>query len=156
MSTDPDKTMGGQPPKRREARRIALLVVFSMEHTGYCLADTLPLFVQFKDSWQSLPEFTMQLCESVETHAREIEFDLRRALTNWKLERVGTVERALLKLASAEIGWFPDIPPRVTINEYLELAKHYCGENSPGFLNGILDRLVHEKKKPDVQIRRAR
>jgi N utilization substance protein B len=61
------------------------------------------------------------------------------------------VERALLKLGCAEILYFADIPPRVTINEYIELAKVFSNENAPPFINGILDKLVHKTGKPDMQ-----
>jgi N utilization substance protein B len=103
-----------------------------------------------------LPEFTLRLIHSVEDHAPEIEKTLQEVLEHWTLDRVGIVERALLKLACAEIDYFADIPPRVTINEYLELAKRYSNENAPGFLNGVLDRLVHLRQKPDVHVEKVK
>ena len=59
-------------------------------------------------------------------------------------------------LACAEVDGFADIPPRVTLNEYIELAKYYSGGQAPGFINGVLDKLVHLKGKPDAGVPQVR
>lgn len=137
---------------RSKARRLAFLIAYAMEYTGYGLADTLVLIGGFKEEFAVPPPFAYELCAMVEQNKTELESEITAALENWKLPRVGTVERALLKLAAAEICYCADIPPRVTINEYLELSKKYANENSPAFVNGVLDRIVRSRKKPDFQI----
>jgi N utilization substance protein B len=145
-----------QGTNRREARRIALLAMYARECTGYSVSETLDHISSLKKEWAKLPGFTRALCELFEQNADEVSSELEALLENWKMERVGVVERAILKLGYVEIAFFPDIPPRVTINEYLELAKLYAGDQTPAFINGVLDKVIHQKGKPDVQIERIR
>lgn len=140
--------------RRRDDRRLALLFACAMEHTGYTLAQTRETMTEMKPDFATLPEFAVQLLGVFDKEHATIGAEVAQALEKWQLGRVAVVERALLSLAVAEILFFPDIPPRVTINEYLELAKIYANEQAPAFLNGILDRIVHDHKKPDV-IRRS-
>lgn len=142
------------PLKRHNERRIALIMQFSRESTGYDFQQTLELVGSLKADWAEAPEFSRSLCRNLEDHQGEIESEIMRLLEHWRIDRLGMVERALLKLAATEIMYFPEIPPRVTINEYIEMAKEYANENAPGFINGVLDRLVEIKKKPDVQLPR--
>ncbi len=77
----------------------------------------------------------------------EIEKALVSTLENWDIERVSVVDRSLLFMASAEMLFLPDIPARVTINEYLELAKNYSSPDSKNFINGVLDKVLKESGK---------
>ncbi len=77
----------------------------------------------------------------------EIEKALVNCLQNWDIERVSVVDRALLFMATAEMLFMPDIPARVTINEYLELAKNYSSPDSKNFINGVLDKVLKESGK---------
>jgi len=76
--------------------------------------------------------------------ARQDEVDdlIRKASTNWRLERIGALERCLLRLGAWELLARPEIPARATINEAVEIARRYGGENSPAFVNGLLDRVA--------------
>jgi len=152
MSTN---SQPAKPVKRHEARRIALLAQYAMECSGYSAADTLDLMCLFKPEWSVVPDFTRILCQTAEEHKTGIENEIASVLEHWKFNRIALVERAILKLATAEILYFPDVPPRVTINEYIELAKSYGGNQAPAFINGILDRIVHLRQKADFQIKQA-
>ena len=144
------------PVKRHEARRLALIAQCAREYTGYGVGETLQWMALLKADWSDLPDFTRQLCYMLEQNEAEMELQVSQVLQNWKLDRLGMVERAILKLAATEIMRFGDIPPRVTINEYIELSKRYANENAPPFINGVLDRLVAVVQKPDVQIPKRR
>jgi transcription antitermination protein NusB len=144
------------PVKRHEARRLALIAQTAREYTSYGAGETFQLMAHLKEDWADLPDFTRQLCYSLEQNERDIESQVSRVLENWKLHRLGMVERAILKLAATEITRFSDIPPRVTINEYIELSKRYADEHAPPLINGVLDRLVELAAKPDVQIPKRR
>jgi len=96
------------------------------------------------------PNFVLPLIYAVQRNQTEIDEQIEHVLENWRISRVSPVERALLTLGCAEILYFADIPPRVTINEYIELAKVFSNENAPAFINGILDKLVHKTGKPDA------
>jgi transcription antitermination protein NusB len=141
--------------QRSEARRIAFFVMHAIEFTGGTVENTFALMSALKPAWSELPEFTRQLCTTAETNRDTIARDVQDALENWRLERLQPSERALLKLASTEISFFPEIPPRVTINEYIEIAKRYANENAPRFINGVIDRLMRVKEKPDVIIQKS-
>lgn len=134
---------------RREARRIAMTAIYAAECTGYHLDEILVLMRSLREDWGELPDFSLELCHAVQAHRAEIESAISALLQNWTLERVAPVERSMLMLGFAEVLYFPDIPPRVTINEYIELAKLYAHENAPSFINGVLDKLVHQKGKLD-------
>jgi N utilization substance protein B len=134
---------------RREARRIAMTAVYAAECTGYSHDEVMTLMRGLREDWAELPEFTTHLCEAVQEHRLQIEQNISTLLQNWTFDRIAPVERSLLILGSAEVLFFDDIPPRVTINEYIELAKLFAHEQSPAFVNGILDKLVHLKGKRD-------
>jgi len=67
--------------------------------------------------------------------------------TNWELERIALMDILVMQLAVTEILEFPEIPVRVTLNEYIEIAKYYCTSKSSTFVNGILDNIVREIRK---------
>ena len=134
---------------RREARRVAMTAVYASDVTGYTIAEVLEMMRDMRADWHTLPEFAEQLARKVVEHAAVIEEEIAAILQNWKIERVAPVEKALLKLGCAEILFYADIPPRVTINEYIEMAKTFANENAPAFINGILDKLVQNQNKAD-------
>ena len=74
----------------------------------------------------------------------EIDALLTNALQNWDLRRLGAVDRAILRLAVAEMLTHPDIPPAVTINEAIEIARNLASTESARFANGVLDRVRKE------------
>lgn len=131
-----------------------MTAIYSSDVTGYPMDEVLDLMRGLHREWQQLPEFTEQLAYTVVQHAAEIENQVAAVLEHWKIERVAPVEKAMLKLGCAEILYYPDIPPRVTINEYIELAKRFANENAPSFINGILDKLVQMQKKADFHAAR--
>lgn len=139
--------------RRREARRIAMTVLYAQACTGQNLDEVLVLIRTMRPEWSALPEFAEKLAFCVQRNEHDLEAQVAEVLENWRFDRLSLIERALLKLGAAEILYFPDIPPRVTINEYIELAKVFSSENAPAFINGILDKLVHKSAKPDIQRR---
>ena len=77
-------------------------------------------------------------------HLDEIDRIINDISKNWKLDRMAVVDRNIIRCAVFEILYLSDIPPTVTINEAIEIAKRYGTEDSPGFINGILDRIADE------------
>jgi N utilization substance protein B len=70
-----------------------------------------------------------------------------RNTTNWEVERIALMDILVMQLAITEIIEFPEIPVKVTLNEYIEIAKYYCTPKSSTFVNGILDKIVRELRK---------
>jgi transcription antitermination protein NusB len=77
----------------------------------------------------------------MDEHLPEIDAALRRALENWRLERLSRMDRAVLRIAATEMLYVEEVPPRVAIQEAIRLAEAYGGEESPRFVNGVLDAL---------------
>ena len=90
--------------------------------------------------------FAVELLESVVVHDEELAAQLVGRTPNWEKERIAVLDMILLKLAISEFLYFPSIPSKVTINEYLEIAKEYATPKSSTFINGILDVISKELK----------
>ena len=90
--------------------------------------------------------FAVKLVHSVLDHEEEIEKRIKDKVAHWELSRIAVIDRMLLRMGIAELMYFPDIPPKVTINESIEVAKNYSTEKSGKFVNGVLDAILEELK----------
>ncbi len=77
----------------------------------------------------------------LEEHLGEVDARVSSALDNWRLERVGKIDRAILRIGAVEILYIKEVPPKVSIQEAIRLAEAYGGADSPRFVNGVLDAL---------------
>ena len=103
----------------------------------------LPLFKDEKEDERFLRELFKKTIE----HDEEYEALIESKLQNWELERVIDMDILLMKMAICEFLEFPTIPIKVTMNEYIDLAKLYSSDKSQQFVNGILDRLIVDFKE---------
>lgn len=87
------------------------------------------------------------LMDLLDQHVDEIDRTLRRYLDNWSLDRLSRVDRAVLRLGAAELLYCEDIPPKVAIQEAIHLAEAYGGDESPRFVNGVLDALFKSQAR---------
>ena len=94
--------------------------------------------------------FSVELLESVVVHDEELAAQLVGRTPNWEKNRIAVLDMILLKLAISEFLYFPSIPSKVTINEYLEIAKEYATPKSSKFINGILDVISKEIKHKNM------
>jgi transcription antitermination factor NusB len=92
---------------------------------------------------EELRDFTTTLVTGVVQQRDAIDALIQECSTNWSLERIGLVERNILRFAIYELCFLPEVPPNVTINEAVEVAKKYGTEEAPAFINGILDHIKH-------------
>lgn len=92
-------------------------------------------------------DFSYQLIKLTALHHKEFDQIVLDSLKKWELERIAFVDRVILHLALAEITQMPEMPVKVTINEYLDIAKFYSTEKSSIFINGILDKVFSELKQ---------
>ncbi len=99
------------------------------------------------DEGEHLTPFLEKIVSGTIAHQQEIDTLISDSLENWKLERVGNVDRAILRLAVHELQYIDDIPANVTFNEAIELAKAFGGEESGKFLNGVLSNIVKKLNK---------
>ena len=78
----------------------------------------------------------------VNEHLEDVDAELKRALDNWRLERLSRIDRSVLRLSASEILYDPDVPPRAALQEGIRLAGQYGGTESPRFVNGVLDAVL--------------
>lgn len=90
--------------------------------------------------------FTNELVKGVAENLAAIDSNISKHAANWQLKRMAVVDRNVLRLGSYELMFRSDIPPKVSINEAVELAKKYSGLEAGKFVNGILDKIKPEKK----------
>ncbi len=92
--------------------------------------------------------YATTLASGVEAHQARIDELLAKHAIDWSLVRMPVVDRAVLRMATFELGWCPDVPTSVVISEAVELAKEYSTDESAGFVNGLLATIAHELR-PD-------
>ncbi len=91
---------------------------------------------------QGLDDYAVMLLDLVQEHLSDIDERIVSASENWSMDRMPVVDRSLLRLAACEMCYVEDVPISVSINEAVNLAKEFGGENSPRFVNGILGRIA--------------
>lgn len=134
--------MAAKRHERTGARRAALQVLYTSEIT-----DESPAAIAEGNSRLDedgpLPEYALKLVLGVESHRIAIDNHLAATSENWSLARMPIVDRSILRLATFEMMYIDDVPTSVTINEAVELAKDFGGEDeSHRFVNGILGRIA--------------
>jgi N utilization substance protein B len=131
--------------KRRRAREYALQMLFQKEFTE--AGSDLAAFWGEKEEDEDVVSFANGIVRGTLENLAAIDGEIRNAAEHWVLERMAAVDRNILRAAAYEILYMEDIPPAVTINEALEIAKKYSSADSAAFINGILDRIAHKRKK---------
>lgn len=134
------------PQVRRRSRERALQFLFGLEFTSYTWDAVLDDFWDTRPSRPSVREYAIQLIRGVQENLPQLDEEIAAALQNWSADRVGRVERAILRIALYEMRHQPDVPAPVAINEAIELAKTFGTDDAPRFVNGVLDRL---RRAPD-------
>jgi N utilization substance protein B len=129
---------------RRRSREAALQLLYALDMTQLEVSEMLGAAWTEAVIPEGTRDFTAALVAGVTAHRDEIDTLIQEWSTNWSLERIALVERNILRFAIFELLFMPDIPPNVTINEAIEIAKKYGTEEAPAFINGILDRIKHE------------
>ena len=129
---------------RRQARECALEVLYRLDLVGDEPEHTIAEILLRKNPPDEAETYLRRLVDSALGNQQEIDAALRRHLTRWRLERLTMLDRAILRLAAAEILYFDDIPPKVTINEAVEIAKKYGDDDAGKFVNGVLDSVYQE------------
>ncbi|MCB0309755.1 MAG: transcription antitermination factor NusB [Bdellovibrionales bacterium] len=129
---------------RHQARECALQALYQCdvrEDYSPALVDIYFEAFQTEDEQSELLEFSKKIIAGVTDHLQEIDRVLQEAAKNWKVSRMSRLDRNILRIAVYEIQYGTDIPLKVCINEAVELAKQYGGEESPQFVNGVLDKV---------------
>jgi N utilization substance protein B len=126
---------------RRNARELALQALFSMDMNRDFSDEMLERFCGHFPPAVSIGPFFMQLVNGVVALMPRIDPLIEQHSKHWKLERMSCVDRNIMRIAVFEILSCEDIPPKVTINEAIDIAKKYGTEDSGAFINGIIDSI---------------
>jgi N utilization substance protein B len=111
----------------------------------------MPLFKNAEDE-----EFVKILFRKAVLNQNKCSELIDKNTTNWEVERIALMDILVMQLALTEIFEFPEIPVKVTLNEYIEIAKYYCTSKSSTFVNGILDNIVKEMREEGLFIKAGR
>ena len=131
--------------KRRKAREVALQFLYQLDLRGE--ADPAPSSEEFWSRHPVDPEvrvFCEVLVRGTMLHRQKIDELITQYALHWDLERMAVVDRNILRAGIFELLWTTDVPPKVAINEAIEVSKKFGMEESSGFVNGILDRIHKE------------
>ena len=140
--------MRASPTTLRRARERALQALFQIEMTSDDWRNSLEQFWRDRPSTQAVRAYATTLVGGAIENMERIDAAISEVADKWALGRIGSVERNILRLATHELLFMRDVPPKVAINEAVEVAKKFGSEDSGGFVNGILDAI---RKMGDVR-----
>lgn len=100
--------------------------------------------------------FAKELIEKVVQHLDELDATIKANVPRWEFERIALIDKIILRMGIAELQHFPDIPPKVTINEAIEIAKAFSTEKSGKFINGVLDAILGKMRITKTLEKRGR
>lgn len=129
---------------RRKSRELALQALYQWDITKQ---DPLKITVQLSEHFSTekgRDEFAERIVLGVLEHLQELDRLIERYSEHWRLDRMTVIDRSILRIATFEFLYCEDIPPKVTLNEAIELGKQYGSDDSGSFINGILDQIQKE------------
>lgn len=127
---------------RRNGRELALQALYQTEVTGDTSAKALELFLTHFEGSGQAKDFARRLITGVTEHQAEIDRAIERSAENWKLERMAKVDLVILRMATYELLFCPDIPMNVSLDEAIEIGKRYGSDDTSNFINGVLDKVA--------------
>jgi N utilization substance protein B len=133
--------------KRRKARECALQILFQLEFNTADPRTLAEQYWEYQKTTADVREYGGWLVDQIVAHREEIDQAIQKASKNWRLVRMAVVDRNILRIAVCELLFEPTLAPAIVINEGIEIAKRYSGQESATFVNGILDA-VRKHLKP--------
>ena len=128
-------------PPRRRGRALAFQALFELDATRHDADNVLGALLDGAALGPSREQFTRGLVAGVQERTQDLDVQIQRFAPAWPVDQLSLVDRCLLRLAVYELTFQPDTPPKIVINEAVELAKLFGGESSPRFINGVLGSL---------------
>ena len=128
---------------RRKGRELALQALYQIEMTGDASAAAVDLFLNHFEGNSKAKEFARRLVSGVISQRAEIDHLIERSTEHWKLVRLAKVDLVILRMATYELVFCPDIPLHVSLDEAIEIGKRFSTDDSATFINGVLDHVAH-------------
>lgn len=133
--------------KRTLAREIALRTLYQVDLRGEDDRQVAAALLDEEEAEEEIRSYARDLVDGVLARRSEIDGQIKEAAVNWDLHRMPVIDRNVLRMGVFELLWGEDVPPKVAINESIELAKKYSTVESGAFVNGILDKV--RQRKPE-------
>lgn len=132
--------------RRHKARRWTLQILYAWELRGRPgpLQEEAAGFFERRRIATDTRGFAEELIDTLSTHLTEIDALLAESTEHWDFDRLAIIDRNVIRIAMAELLHFDDIPFKVSIDEAVTLATRYGGDDSPRFVNGVLDAIAHK------------
>jgi N utilization substance protein B len=127
---------------RRKARECALQILFQLEFNAGDHDDLIRVYWAYQKAPQPVRTYGTWIVETFLAHRAEIDAAIQAASKNWRLARMAVVDRNILRIAVCELLYEPALVPAIVMDEAIEIAKRYSGEESAVFVNGVLDAIV--------------
>ena len=133
--------------QRRKAREVTLQVLYELDVLRIDIREAIDRFWANFDAPDEARAFSSSLIEGTWNNREKIDNLISGSSENWTMARMSRVDKSILRMAVYELLFCHDIPPKVTLNEAIDLGKVYGSENSGAFINGILDALYTKLRK---------
>jgi len=132
---------------RSKAREIALSLLYQIDLSKVDSASALQNYSEQYPQKQEIIDFFTVLVEGVVKNLTQLDALIKKYAKNWEIDRMAVIDRNVLRLACFELMFLEDVPPKVSINEAIELAKRFGDLDSPRFVNGVLDKIYKSERK---------
>jgi len=142
--------------RRRKAREITLQTLYAVELSGNSVEKAISDVLAFHDEPEDVKDFAREMVEKTYGNRAELDEYIRHHTKNWAFDRLTVIDRLIMRLAICEFLYFYEIPPKVSIDEAIELTKVYSTEKSGRFVNGILDAVLLELRKNNQLVKTGR
>ncbi|MBI5117974.1 transcription antitermination factor NusB [Candidatus Poribacteria bacterium] len=126
---------------RRKGREKALQILFQLDFKNDDIEAVCNDFWKRQPTSPIVQEFAEKLVRGTVANRESIDQMIVLTVENWSMDRLASVDKAILRFATYELMYMPDVPPKVTINEAVEVAKSYGTDESGRFINGVLDKI---------------
>ena len=137
--------------RRRKSREAALQVLYQLNITKQDATTALTRFQEHFLSRGEADDFLKRLVLGVLEHFSQLDRLIEQYSEHWRLDRITLIDRNILRIALFELLYCEEIPPKVTINEAIDLGKRFGSDDSGSFINGILDRIQNEAVKKPIE-----
>lgn len=132
--------------RRTRSRELALQFLYQLDLLGDSMRKEADAFVHAEEGDHEAARFALALIDGVHSRKAEIDGVIQSVAQNWNISRMAVVDRNVLRLATWELLYCDEVPPKVAVNEAIELGKRFSTQNSGAFVNGILDKIMNSRR----------
>lgn len=134
---------------RTKSREIALLLLYQTEISKEDYQSAFKKYIEQDSQKQEVIDFSLYLIEGVSKNTGGLDTIIKKYVQNWEISRMAVIDRNILRIGCFELLFSDGVPPKVAINEAIELAKRFGDVDSPRFINGILDKIYKMEREKE-------